>query len=144
MERLPLATWPYVTTTASLALQRCDFWAVFTRLGSAVRVATLPDFSMGLKHAVWWQLLQNRNRTYIMMLTRNLHWNQSWPSWIKSKTSRSNFKSCFNIIHPLTCRSLKWHFFLQAFLLKILHAFLICPMPATSFVGVFTVITVIV
>jgi hypothetical protein len=43
--------------TALLALLRCEFWAVFTRLSSAVRVATLYDISVTLKHAIWWLLL---------------------------------------------------------------------------------------
>jgi hypothetical protein len=30
-----------------IALLRCEFWTVFTRLGSAVRVAMLYDFSDG-------------------------------------------------------------------------------------------------
>jgi hypothetical protein len=39
-------------------LLRSEFSAVFTRLGSsAVRVATLYDFAVTLKYAIWWRLL---------------------------------------------------------------------------------------
>lgn len=41
--------------TALQALLRCDFWAVFTRLVSVVRVATLYGFAVAIKHLIWWQ-----------------------------------------------------------------------------------------
>jgi hypothetical protein len=42
-----------VNSTALFALLRCEFWAVFTSLGSAVLVATLYDFAVTLKHAIY-------------------------------------------------------------------------------------------
>jgi hypothetical protein len=45
-------------STALLALLHCEFWAVFTRVGAAARAATLYDFALTLKHAIWWLLLQ--------------------------------------------------------------------------------------
>jgi hypothetical protein len=47
---------PYLTalrSTALLTLLRCKFWAVFTHRISAIRVLTLYDFSLSLKHGVW-------------------------------------------------------------------------------------------
>jgi hypothetical protein len=40
-------------STALLPLLHCKLRAVFTHLGSAVRVATLYDFAVTLKHAIW-------------------------------------------------------------------------------------------
>jgi hypothetical protein len=40
-----------------LSSLRYEFWAVFTRLGSAVCFATLYDFTVTLKYATWWRLL---------------------------------------------------------------------------------------
>jgi hypothetical protein len=43
--------------TALLALLRCEFCAVFTRLCSSVHFATLYDFAVTMKHAIWWRPL---------------------------------------------------------------------------------------
>jgi hypothetical protein len=53
----PLTARLQVNSTASLALLRCEFWVVFTRVGSAARVATLYYFTVTLKHAICWRLL---------------------------------------------------------------------------------------
>jgi hypothetical protein len=47
-------------SVTSTALLLCELWTVFTRPCSAVRVATVYDFSVTLKHAVWWLLLKCR------------------------------------------------------------------------------------
>jgi hypothetical protein len=39
--------------TALLALLWCELWAVFIRLASAIRVATMHDFAVTVKHAIW-------------------------------------------------------------------------------------------
>jgi hypothetical protein len=46
------------SSTATLALLRCEFWRAITRLGAAVRAATVHRFVVTLKHAIWWRLLQ--------------------------------------------------------------------------------------
>jgi hypothetical protein len=48
----PLTARQQVNSTALLALLCCELRAVFTRLGSAVCVATLYDFSVTLKHEI--------------------------------------------------------------------------------------------
>jgi hypothetical protein len=54
------------TSTALPALLRREFWTVFTGLCSAVRVATVYDIAVALKHAIWWRLLKSRNsRSFI-------------------------------------------------------------------------------
>jgi hypothetical protein len=42
----PFTAQPDVTSAALLASLHCELWTVFTRLGSAVRVATLYDFAL--------------------------------------------------------------------------------------------------
>jgi hypothetical protein len=42
-----------VTSTALLALPRCEFCAVFARLRSVIPVAALDDFVVTLKEATW-------------------------------------------------------------------------------------------
>jgi hypothetical protein len=51
----PLTARLQVASTALLALLRCEFWAVFTRLVSAVCVATLCNFAVTLKPSIWWR-----------------------------------------------------------------------------------------
>jgi hypothetical protein len=48
----PLTARLQFNSTALLTLLRCEFWAVFTRLGSAVRVATLYYFDVTFKRAI--------------------------------------------------------------------------------------------
>jgi hypothetical protein len=42
-----------IYSTELQALERCELRVAFTRLGSAVRVATLYDFAVNFKHAIW-------------------------------------------------------------------------------------------
>jgi hypothetical protein len=46
-----------LSNTALLALPPCELRAVFPPLGSAVRVATLYDIAVALKHAIWLRLI---------------------------------------------------------------------------------------
>jgi hypothetical protein len=55
---IPLIARLQVTSKALLDSLLWEFWAVFTRLGSAVPLATLYDFTVTFKHAVWWGPLQ--------------------------------------------------------------------------------------
>jgi hypothetical protein len=54
----PLTALLQVTNTAFTALLRCEFWAVFTRMNSALRAANFYYFAVTLKHAIWWRPLQ--------------------------------------------------------------------------------------
>jgi hypothetical protein len=56
-----------VTSTELLTLLRCEFWAVFTRLRSAVCVATLYDFVVTLKHAVWCVEVEELGRQELLL-----------------------------------------------------------------------------
>jgi hypothetical protein len=67
---LPVTTLPEVNGTALLALLRCEFWAVFTYLGSAVLVTTLCGLFVTLKHAVWLRLLRSSVGNKQMYLMR--------------------------------------------------------------------------
>jgi hypothetical protein len=44
------------------------FWAVFTRLGSTIRVAKLYDFAVALKHTILWRLLKLLMQPYILFV----------------------------------------------------------------------------
>jgi hypothetical protein len=67
----PLTARLQVTSTALLALLRCEFWAVFTCLGSAVRIETLQDSSVTLKHALWWRTVVHTEKR-VWFLEKNL------------------------------------------------------------------------
>jgi hypothetical protein len=60
-----------VNSTALLALLPYEFCAVFTLLGSAVRVVTLYDFAVTTKHAIWWQK-GYCNRCYCYLLKSSI------------------------------------------------------------------------
>jgi hypothetical protein len=49
-----------VNITALEALPRCESWAVFTRLVTAVPVETVHDFVLTLKHPTCWRSLQTK------------------------------------------------------------------------------------
>jgi hypothetical protein len=53
----PITALLWVNCTALLALLCCEFWAVLTCLGFAVRVATLHEFAVTLKQSICCLLL---------------------------------------------------------------------------------------
>jgi hypothetical protein len=54
----PLTARPWDIASALIAYLRCEFWSVFTHLGSAVRVEKLNGYGVTRNRADWWRLQQ--------------------------------------------------------------------------------------
>jgi hypothetical protein len=96
---LPVPRATKVNSAALLALLRCEFWAVFTLLDSAVRVPALYDFAVALKSCNLVMVTAHSEDTW------SLHWRQGLhPTLCANTASVATFPS-----HSGTVRTYSKH-----------------------------------
>lgn len=91
----PLTARLYVNATALISLLRCEFWAAFIRLESAVRIATFHDFDAILKDAISWRAQKWKSLLIIHTFSLSLS-----CIYLMFSFSRLSFSSRFYVWQP--------------------------------------------